>query len=107
MTPIVLKAGDHLVPFSDVERIDVPDIVHEEADIVLKSGAIYRASGFDAIEAVMAIKPSALEGRRLKWRRHAWAFHNLVGHPVMQILAWLGLKKAAIWFHDWTTPRPR
>lgn len=107
MKPLVLKAGDHLLPFADVARIDIHDIIQEEADIVMKSGDVYRASGFDAIEAVMAIKPSALEGRRLKWHKHAWAFHNMIGHPMMQIMAWVGLKKTAIWFHDWTTPRPR
>lgn len=67
----------------------------------------HKAEGNDAIEAVMALKPSTLEGRRLKWNKNAWVVHNLIGHPVMQLLAFLGLKRHAIWFHDVTTPRPR
>jgi hypothetical protein len=105
--PLTLKAGNNLIPFGDVERVDISAIEQEQAIIVTQGGLYYFANGFDAIEAVMLIKPSALEGRRLKWRQGAWAFHNIVGHPLMQILAWLGFKRKAIWLHDITTPRPR
>jgi hypothetical protein len=105
--PLVLKAGDVLVPFREVEWLDIRSVEEEFVIIHMKNGAFYCASGFDAIEAVMVLKPSALEGKRLKWRKNAWAFHNIVGHPVMQIMAWLGFKRAAIRFHDRTTPRPR
>lgn len=104
---IVLKAGDILVPFSDVVEVRIADIENEIVDIIARNGAVYRAEGNDAIEAVMALKPSALEGRRLKWKKNAWVVHNLVGHPGMQLLAWMGFHKSAIRFHDWTTPRPR
>jgi hypothetical protein len=107
MNPLVLKAGDDLLPFCDVERIDIRSIEEELAIVHMKNGTYFCATGFDAIEAVMVLKPSALEGRRLKWRKGAWAFHNMIGHPVMQIMAWLGFKRAAIRFHDYTTPRPR
>lgn len=103
----VLKAGDDLIPMENIERISIADIEHEIVRIETKTGMVYEARGFDAIEAVMALKPSALEGRRLRWHKHAWAFHNMIGHPVMQIMAWLGFKKAAIRFHDYTTPTPR
>jgi hypothetical protein len=105
--PLVLKAGDYLLPFTDVKQVEIHDIERELAIIEMKNGDRHYAEGFDAIEAVMALKPSALEGRRLRWHRSAWAFHNLVGHPVLQVLAWLGFKKAAIRFHDYTTPTPR
>jgi hypothetical protein len=65
------------------------------------------ARGFDALEAVMALKPSALEGLRLHWNKNAWAVHNLVGHPVMQLLAFARCYKAAMWVHDATVPMPR
>jgi len=107
MAPLVLKAGDKLVPFHDVKEVDISCVEYAEVTITTHSGDIYVARGFDAIEAVMAIKPSALEGRRLKWQQGAWAFHNLVGHPLVQILAWMGFKKRAIWLHDVTTPTPR
>lgn len=62
---------------------------------------------FAALELVWTLKPSALEGKRFRWYKHAWAFHNLIAHPVMQLLAWCGLYTQAMWVHDATTPRPR
>ncbi len=107
MKPLVLKAGDILVPFWRVHEVKIADVEDAIVDIVCIDGQVYRASGTDAIEAVMAIKPSAIEGRRLRWKRHAWAVHNLIGHPGMQLLAWMGFKRAAIRLHDITTPTPR
>ena len=54
----------------------------------------------------MKIHPSALESRRLRWPRHAWAFHNLVAPPLMQVLVWLGFTRAGLWLHDVTVPSP-
>lgn len=105
--PLVLKAGNKLLPFADVDHVDIADVEREHIRIVMKDGSTHDAFGFDAIEGVMAIKPSALEGLRLKWRKNAWAFHNLAGHTGTQLLAWLGFKKAAIRWHDYTTPTPR
>ena len=107
MTLLALAADGNLLPFADVDRIDIRGIEDGIAIIHMKNGRYFVATGFDAIEAVMAVKPSALEGRRLKWKKHAWAFHNLIGHPVMQVLVWLGFKRSAIRFHDYTTPHPR
>lgn len=107
MNPIVLKAGNVLIPFTEVVEVRIAEIEHEIVDIIVLGGLKYRATGNDAIEAVMALKPSALEGRGLKWNKNAWVLHNLVGHPGMQLLAWMGFYKSAIRFHDWTTPRPR
>jgi hypothetical protein len=33
-----------------------------------------------------------------------WPFHNIVGHPLMQVLMWIGLEKAANAVHDGTLP---
>ena len=33
-----------------------------------------------------------------------WPFHNIVGHPIMQVLMWVGLEKAANAVHDGTLP---
>jgi hypothetical protein len=105
--PLCLKAGDQLLPFADVARADISSLEQGVVTIHMKDGGVHEARGFDAIEAVMALKPSAVEGMRLRWRPHAWAFHNLVAHPGVQLLAWCGLKRAAVRFHDWTTPAPR
>jgi hypothetical protein len=103
---VIVKAGNNLIPVERIKRIDISDVENEVVVLYCDDGK-YVAEGFDAIEAVMVLKPSALEGRRLRWRKGAWAFHNIVGHPVMQILAWFGFGRAAVRFHDRTTPRPR
>lgn len=103
---MMIKAGNTLIAVDQVKLVKFSDDLSWAA-ILDRDGNSYRAHGNDAIEAVMLLKPSALEGKRLRWVKNAWAFHNLVGHPVMQILAWLRLYKAAIRFHDWTTPAPR
>ncbi len=105
--PLCLKAGDNLIPFHLIKRIDIGSIEQAEVQIVTHDGDSYKAMGLDAIEAIWAFKPSAVEGRRLKWRKGAWAFHNVVGHPLMQFLAWIGMGRLAIILHDATTPVPR
>jgi len=34
-----------------------------------------------------------------------WAVHNLIAHPIMEILRWFGLSKLGDWLHDETVPR--
>lgn len=105
--PLVLKAGNSLIPFHRVREVRIENIEREIAIIIDVDGDHHTAEGFDAIEAVMALKPSSLEGRRLKWNKNAWIVHNFFGHPLMQLLALFGFKRWAIWLHDVTTPRPR
>lgn len=33
-----------------------------------------------------------------------WAVHNLIAHPVSEILYWIGLHHASTWMHDETVP---
>ncbi len=105
--PEYIKAGDDLIHWSEITRANIENIENGSIEIQTIYNEVLTCHGFDAIEAVMILKPSALEGRRMFWKRNAWAFHNMVGHPVTQILAWLGFKKEAVRFHDWTTPTPR
>lgn len=102
-----LKAGEQLIPINLVESVDISAIEFGGVKIVYSEGKEAIAIGIDAIEAVMLLKPSALEGRRLRWQKNAWAFHNLVAHPLMQIMIWCGFKKQAIRLHDATVPFPR
>lgn len=101
-----LTAGDEIIPIHAIESVDIAS-VEEERVLIRHNGRVTEARGFDAMEAVMTLKPSALEGRRLKWPKHMWALHNLVGHPVMQLLAFMHLYQAAMWVHDATVPAPR
>lgn len=100
-----IKAGQVIVPIAAVTRVDLRDL--ESGAVYLSAqGEEYRLSDFDAFEAVMLLHPTALEGRRLRWPKHAWAFHNLVAHPLMQVLVWLGFRRAGLWVHDATVPKP-
>lgn len=102
-----IKAGDTIVPIAAVARVDISRIDRTgQVDITLKDGQVLAAHDFDAFEAVMLLHPAALEGRRLRWAKNAWAFHNLVAHPLMQVMVWLGFKRAAIRLHDVTVPKP-
>lgn len=33
-----------------------------------------------------------------------WSFHNLIAHPLSEILYLIGLRKASNWLHDWSVP---
>lgn len=100
-----IKAGETIVPVTAVERLDVHELEQGVVSLVAH-GQSYTLTGFDAFEAVLLLHPAALEGRRLRWPRHAWAFHNLVAHPLMQLLVWLGFRRVGLWLHDVTVPRP-
>jgi len=105
--PAFLKAGQSLIPLSLVEEVGLEEVEADVVRIRWGGGQIAYARGFDAVEAVMLTRASALEGRRLRWRKGAWALHNVLAHPLMQILAWLGFTRLAIRLHDATTPTPR
>jgi hypothetical protein len=63
--------------------------------------------GFFAIELVHKLKPSALEGNWKFWYKYSWIIHNIIAHPVMQILCLLGAVDLGIWVHDITVPTPK
>lgn len=67
----------------------------DEADVV---------HGPEATNLIMALCPSVLEGKQAKYKRNAWAIHNLIGHPLMQLLSWVGLTRLGIKVHDATVP---
>ncbi len=100
------RAGNSLLRLADVREVNVTHLSDYRVSVRLADERVFDLAGPDAIELVMLVKPSALEGRRLRWVRHAWAVHNLVGHPGMQVLAWLGKTKLGLRLHDVTTPRP-
>lgn len=103
----MIKAGELLLPVASIEEVDLAEGARGRVRVRHSGGPIAWAIGVDAHDLVMRLHPSALEGRRLRWVRHAWAIHNLVGHPLMQLLVWLGQPKLALAVHDRTVPRPR
>lgn len=106
-TPSVLKVGTQLVPFHAISRIDTSELENLRLVLHLQDGSQVLATGIDAFENVMILKPSALEGRRFSFMKRAWLVHNMVEHPLMQLLALLHLYKAAMWIHDRTVPAVR
>ena len=101
-----VRAGSRLIAVGAIRSADFSEIESLRVTIVHAEGTDV-ADGIHAIEALMELKPSALEGRRLRWAKRAWMLHNLVGHPLMQILALLRLYRQALRIHDATVPRPR
>ena len=104
---LCLKAGTKLIPFHTVEDVDLSRLELDGSVQINTAAKAYVAYGADAVEIVMQLKPSAAEGLRLRWPRHAWALHNLLGHPLMQLLAFCRLGRWAVRLHDATTPAPR
>lgn len=102
-----VKVSDLLIPISSVESVDMSTIEQGFVTVSHGGGKLSRADGFDAFEIIMLLSPGAIEGRRLRFAKNAWAFHNLVAHPMMQIMVWLGFKRVAIALHDKTVPHPR
>ena len=101
-----IKAGDLLIPRESIMRVDISAVERGVVTHLAIDGSQHQLAGADALEAVMIFKPSALEGRRLRWPKNAWVVHNLIGHPLMQIFSWLGFKELAIYVHDATVPTP-
>lgn len=103
----ILKAGMQVIPLAAVARVDTARIEQLEVTLHLLDASQVLATGPDALEIVMLLKPSALEGRRMAWARRAWLVHNFLGHPLMQLLALLGRPDLGMRVHDATVPRPR
>lgn len=103
-----IRVGTHLViKESAIRAVDCTELERFKVTVTLDSGMTLELRDQQALDLVMAVKPSALEGKRFRWARGAWAFHNLVAHPALQVLAWLGYARLGFRIHDATVPRPR
>lgn len=104
----VIMTDTAVIRVADVRYIDISEIKKQRIKLFLiQGGEPLMVSGFAAMELIWHIKPGALEGHRIKWAKHSWAIHNLIAHPAMQLLAFAGCYKLAMWVHDVTVPRPR
>lgn len=101
-----LKSGDIVFNKYDISHIDCSRIEDLIVIVKLRDGTTFTAEDIHAIELMMQIKPSSLEGKRLRWPKFVWLIHNLFGHPLTQILALFKLYKLAFWVHDVTVPKP-
>lgn len=103
--PRFIRARDRLISIESIRWIDTADL---EAGLIVvhHDGEESEISGTLAVEAILQLKPSALEGRRLRWLRRAWLLHNLVGHPLLMLLALLGRVDLGLRVHEATVPTP-
>jgi hypothetical protein len=99
-------AGDHLIAIADIRVVDFTQIENLHI-IIYVDDQEFVVEGIQAIDCLMQLRPSALENRRLRWAKNAWVVHNLIGHPVMQVLAFFRKYDWAMWVHDKTVPRPK
>lgn len=99
------KAAGHVFNVADVVEADFTQIEDLRAVIKLRNGTEITALDIDALEAAYLIKPTVVEGKRLRFATRAWVVHNLIGHPLMQMLAFFGKYELAFKVHDDTAPR--
>lgn len=106
MTVKFLKTDNHIIALDNIGSIDCSGI--EELFVVVtekNTGRKLVATDIRALELVMQTVPSIVEGRNLRAPKRAWAYHNLVSHPLMQILAFLKFYDLAFKVHDESVPR--
>jgi hypothetical protein len=104
VSPFV-RVGSRLLASDRITSLDLRELEALRVTVHHDDGTLL-ATGGDAIELVMRLRPSALEGPKLRFARRAWAIHNLVGHPLMQLCALLGQRALGLWIHEATVPRP-
>ncbi|NQV89919.1 hypothetical protein HQ487_00755 [Candidatus Uhrbacteria bacterium] len=100
-----IHTGSALIAIDTIDLVDLSSLELGRAKL-LSNGIEYELTGTYLIELLMELKPSALEGRRLRWMRHRWVVHNLLGHPLMQLFVFVNAHKLALWIHEATVPRP-
>ena len=106
-TGFVRVGTDLVVSMGEIKALECEELERLKVTVILHGRLPIELYDQQALDLVMAVLPSALEGRRLRWARGAWAFHNLVAHPVLQVLAALGYTRLGLRIHDMTVPRPR
>jgi hypothetical protein len=101
-----IKIQNKIYNIDSIESINAANMDKLWLTVYFKDSTYIHVSGLEAIEVIMATKPSFFEGQRLKFPKRKWILHNLVAHPLMQILALLGFRKQGLWLHEVTVPKP-
>lgn len=102
-----INIGDKIYNASQISWIDCKNYINKQyITIRFAEGEWMTVSGVEALNIIQRLCPNILEGKRAKYIKHAWALHNLVGHPGMQLAAFLGFTKLSLWLHDITLPKP-
>lgn len=99
-----VKTDSAVIAVNDISSIDCTRLKDLHISILTKQGLSYTATRINALELILQIRPSALEGIGLQAPKLAWCIHNLIAHPMMQILALFHFYSLAFWVHDITVP---
>jgi hypothetical protein len=93
----------------DIRAVDIKDIDRLEIRIQVGDSAMFyrKLEGMDTVNFIYRFYPHLLEGKRLKFIKHGWMIHNLIGHPLMQLLCFFKCYKLGMRIHDKTIPKPR
>jgi hypothetical protein len=103
----MIRLGTHAVEENDIRVIDMSRLEQLHVIVHMADGRAVVLDDADTVDALMRLCPGVFEGKRLRFVKHAWALHNLVGHPFMQVCSLFGLHGLGMWFHDRTIPRPK
>lgn len=102
-----VKFNTKLVNTDTIATVTYDDVAtYHTVHVHYKNGDTETVAGLDATYLLLQLNPAALEGQALKFEKNAWAFHNLIAHPLMQIFSWLGFIGLALRIHDATIPAP-
>lgn len=104
-----IKFNDKIINVSTIKSLETDTLLSDGyiSILYLNSYAVERVHGQEAIDIIMRLCPSAIEGKPVKFEKFRWAIHNLIGHPVMQILSFVGLTSLGLKIHDATVPNPK
>ena len=101
-----LHFNSNIYNSNEIKSVDCSNYVDNGFIRVHLASRSETVSGPEAFNVIQTLCPAVLEGKRAKYVRHAWAVHNLIGHPLMQIFSWLRLPALGIKIHDVTVPQP-
>lgn len=100
-----LLTDNHIVNSKDICHIDLSELEYDKIILKMYDGRFYTASGIQCFEILSLLKPSAIEGKVKRFKNNAWVLHNLIAHPLMQLLSFFGHAKLGIIIHDKTVPK--
>lgn len=100
-----VKTDRDIVAIANIASIECAEVEQLKVFVRTYDGQVLIATDIHALELVMQTCPSMLEGKAFRAPKRAWLVHNLIAHPLMQILALMGFYKAAFRIHDATVPQ--
>lgn len=103
-----IEISGRLIPVSLITEMDVSSLDKKLLVVHTATDKFNVTDPREQLEILWKLHPQSLEGQHfVRWHRHAWSIHNIIGHPLMQILSWFGYYELAIRVHDKTVPKPK